>query len=129
MQVKRKSESGVAMQKLHREEWKLGRTSSGIHGEKKSSRLLKVGRRLTDSSESESFEAMETKLKLNFSVEDESSVVLQQVKVKKMMIHNNSVVYRSFWYSENCNWLWMYYISVENSYNCSSSSVSKMIGE
>ena len=55
-QVKRKSEylykgSGVAMQKLPREEWKLGRTSSGIHGEKKLSRLLKVGKRLTDSSD------------------------------------------------------------------------------
>ena len=78
MQVKRKSESGVAMQKLHREEWKLGRTSSGIHGEKKSSRLLKVGRRSTDSSESESFEALGTKLKLKFSVEDESSVMTSE---------------------------------------------------
>ena len=70
-QVKRKSEysykgSGVAMQKLPREEQKSGRTSSGIHGEKKSSRLL----------ESESFEALETKPKLKFSVEDESSVMM-----------------------------------------------------
>ena len=71
MQVKRKSESGVAMRKLHREEWKSGTTSSGIHGEKKSSRLLKVGRRSTDSSELELFEALETKLKLKLSVEDE----------------------------------------------------------
>ena len=78
MQVKRKSELGVAMQKLHREEWKSGRTSSGIHGEKKSSRLLKVGRRLTYSSESESFEALETKPKLKFSVEDESSVTTSE---------------------------------------------------
>ena len=72
-QVKRKLEysykgSGVAMWKSSREERKSGRTSSGIHGEKKLSRLLKVGKRSTDSSESESFEALETKLKLKFSV-------------------------------------------------------------
>ena len=78
MQVKRKLESGVAMQKLPREEQKSGRTSSGIHGEKKLSRLLKVGKRSTDSSESESFEALETKLKLKFSVEDESSVTMSE---------------------------------------------------
>ena len=66
------------MQKLHREEQKLGRTSSEIHGEKKSSRLLKVGRRLTDSSESESFVALETKPKLKFSVEDDSSVMASE---------------------------------------------------
>ena len=64
------------MRKLPREEWKLGRTSSGIHGEKKSSRLLKVAKRSTDSSESESFEALETKPKLKFSVEDESSAMM-----------------------------------------------------
>ena len=80
-QVKRKSEysykgSGVAMRKLPREEQDLGRTSSGIHGEKKSSRLLKVGKRWTDSSESKSFEALEPKPKLKFSVEDESSVMM-----------------------------------------------------
>ena len=78
MQVKRKSESGVAMWKLHREEQKLGRTSSGIYGEKNSSRLLKVGRRSTDPSESESFEALETKPKLKFSVEHESSVMTSE---------------------------------------------------
>ena len=77
--MKRKSEYlykglGVAMRKLPREERKSGRTSSGIHGEKKSSRLLKVGKRWTDSSESKSFEALETKPKLKFSEEDESSV-------------------------------------------------------
>ena len=64
------------MQKLPREEQKLGRTSSGIHGEKKSSRLLKVAKRSTDSSESESFEALETKPKLKFSVVDESSAMM-----------------------------------------------------
>ena len=69
---------GVATQKLHMEERKLGRTSSRIHGEKKSSRLLKVGRRSTDSSESESFEALETKPKLKFSVEDETSVMTSE---------------------------------------------------
>ena len=36
MQVQRKLDLGVAMWKLCREEWKSGRTSSGIHGEKKS---------------------------------------------------------------------------------------------
>ena len=66
------------MWKLHREEWEWGRTSSGIHGEKKSSRLLKVARRLKDSSDSESFEALETKPKLKFSVEDESSVTTNE---------------------------------------------------
>ena len=35
---------------------------------------MKVGQKSTDLSESESFEALETKPKLNFSVEDESSV-------------------------------------------------------
>ena len=78
MQVRRKSELGVAMQKLPREECKSARTSSGNHGEKNSSRLLKVGKRSTDSSESESFETLETKLKLKFSVEDESSVTMSE---------------------------------------------------
>ena len=40
--------SAVAMWKLSSEEWKLARTSSGIHHEKKSSRLLKVGKRWID---------------------------------------------------------------------------------
>ena len=66
------------MQKLHKEEWKSGRTSPGIHGEKKSSRLLKVARRSKDSSDSESFEALETKPKLKFSVEDESSATTNE---------------------------------------------------
>ena len=54
------------MWKLHREEWKLGQTSPGIHGKKKFSRLLKVAGRL------------ETKPKLKFSVEDESSVMTNE---------------------------------------------------
>ena len=62
------------MHKLHMEERKSGRTLPGIHDEKKSSRLLKVARRLKYSSDSESFEALETELKIKFSVEDESSV-------------------------------------------------------
>ena len=64
------------MWKSSREEQKSGRTSSGIHHEKKSSRLLKVGKRLIDSSESESFEALENQLKWKCSVEDESSVMM-----------------------------------------------------
>ena len=63
------------MWKLSREEWKLGRTSSGIHHAKNPTRLLKVGKRLIDSSESESFEALENQPKWKFSVEDESSVM------------------------------------------------------
>ena len=77
-QVKKKSESGVAMQKLRMEELKSGRTSPGIHDEKKSSRLLKVARRLKDSSDSESFQALETELKIKLSVEDESSVMTNE---------------------------------------------------
>ena len=56
--------SAVAMQKLSGEEWKSARTSSGIHHEKKSSSLLKAGKRSIDSSDSESFEALENKPKL-----------------------------------------------------------------
>ena len=66
----------VAMQKLSSEEWKSARTSSGIHHEKKSSSLLKVGKRSIDSSNSKSFEALENKLKLKFTVEDDSSVTM-----------------------------------------------------
>ena len=73
-EAKRKSESGVAMQELHTEEQKSGRTLPGIPDEKKSSKLLKVARRSKDSSDSESFEALEMELKIKFSVEDESSV-------------------------------------------------------
>ena len=65
------------MWKLRSEEQKSGRTSPGIHGEKKSSRLLKVARRLKDSSDLESFEALETKPKLKFSAE--MNQVLQQM--------------------------------------------------
>ena len=39
---------------------------------------MKVGKKSTDSSESESFEALETKPKLKFSVEDESSVTTSE---------------------------------------------------
>ena len=79
-QVKRKLEfsykgSAVAMQKSSREEQKSARTLSGIHCEKKLSRLLKVGKRLIDSSDSKLFEALENKLKLKFTVEDDSSVM------------------------------------------------------
>ena len=73
-EVKRKSESGVGMRELCREEWKSGRTLPGIPDEKKSSRLLKIARRSKDSSDSESFEALETEPKIKISVEDESSV-------------------------------------------------------
>ena len=66
------------MRKLHMEEQKSGRTLPGIHDEKKSSRLLKVARRLKDSSDSESFEALETEPKIKFSVEDESSVMTNE---------------------------------------------------
>ena len=64
------------MQKLSSEEWKLARTSSGIHHEKKLSSLLKVGKRSIDSSNSKSFEALENKLKLKFTVENDSSVTM-----------------------------------------------------
>ena len=74
-EVKRKLESGVAMWELRREERKSGRTLPGIPDEKKSSRLLKVARMSKDSSDSESFEALETEPKIKFSVEDESSVM------------------------------------------------------
>ena len=66
------------MPKLCMEEWKSGRTLPGIHDEKKSSRLLKVARRSKDSSDSESFEALQTEPKIKFSVEDESSVMTNE---------------------------------------------------
>ena len=56
------------MQKLHLEEQKLGRTLQGIPDEKKSSRLLKITRRSKDSSDSESYEALETEPKIKFFV-------------------------------------------------------------
>ena len=79
-QVKRKLEFSykglaVAMWKLSREEQKLARPSSGIHCEKKSS-SLKVGKRSIDSSDPESFESLENKLKFKFTVEDDSSVMM-----------------------------------------------------
>ena len=58
------------------QEWKSARTSSGIHHEKKSSSLLKVGKRSIDSSDSKSFEALENKPKFKFAVEDNSSVMM-----------------------------------------------------
>ena len=64
------------MQKSSSEEQKLARTSSGIHHEKKSSSLLKVGKRSIDSSDSESFEALENQLKFKFTVEDDSTVMM-----------------------------------------------------
>ena len=66
------------MWKLCTEEGKSGRTLPGIHDEKKSSRLLKVAMRSKDSSDSESFEALETELKIKLSVEDESSVMTNE---------------------------------------------------
>ena len=63
------------MQELRREERKSGRTLPGIPDETKSSRQFKVARRLKDSSDLESFEALETEPKIKFSVEDESSVM------------------------------------------------------
>ena len=51
------------MRELHREEQESGRTLPGIPDEKKSSRLFKVARRSKDSSDSESFEALETEHK------------------------------------------------------------------
>ena len=65
----------VAMWKLSSEQWKLARTSFGIHCETKSSSLLKVGKRSIDSSDSKSFEALENKLQFKFTVEDDSSVM------------------------------------------------------
>ena len=62
------------MRELHREEQKSGRTLPGIPDEKKLSRLLNVARRSKDSSDLESFEALEMELKIEFSVEEESSV-------------------------------------------------------
>ena len=66
------------MEKLHTEEQKPGRTLPGIPDEKKSSRLVKVARRSKDSSDLESFQALETELKIKFSVEDESSVTANE---------------------------------------------------
>ena len=79
-EVKRKLESAVGMRELSREEQVSGRTLSRIADEKKSSRLLKVARMSKDSSDSESFEALETQPKIKFSVEDESSESEAKIK-------------------------------------------------
>ena len=71
-EVKRKLELAVGMRELHREQQVSGRTLPGIADEKKSSILFKVARRSKDSSDSESFEALEMEPKIKFSVEDES---------------------------------------------------------
>ena len=68
--------SAVAMQKSSSKEQKSARTSSGIHHEKKSSSLLKVGKRLIDSSDFKSFEVLENTLKFKFTVEDDSRVTM-----------------------------------------------------
>ena len=60
------------------EEQKSGTTLPGIPDEKKTSRPLKVARRSKDSSDSESFEALEMEPKIKFSVEDESSVTTNE---------------------------------------------------
>ena len=79
-EIKRKSESAVGMQELRREEQESGRTLPGIADEKKSSRLFKVARRSKDSSDLESFEALEMELKIKFSVEDESLETEPKIK-------------------------------------------------
>ena len=71
-EVKRKLESAVGTREWSREEQVSGRTLSGIAEEKKSLRLFKVARRSKASSDSESFEGLETAPKIKFSVEDES---------------------------------------------------------
>ena len=68
------------MRELSREEQVSGRTLSGIAEEKKSLRLLKVARRSQASSDSESFEALETGPKMKFSVEDESLELEPKIK-------------------------------------------------
>ena len=68
------------MRELSREEQVCGRTLSQIAEEKKSLRLLKVARRSKASSDSESFEALETGPKMKFSVEDES--LESELKIK-----------------------------------------------
>ena len=60
------------MWELRREEQVSGRTLPGIADEKKSSRLFKVARRSKDSSDLESFEALEMEPKIKFSVKDKS---------------------------------------------------------
>ena len=61
------------MRELRQEEEESGRRSPVSSDEKKLSRVFKVARKSKDSSDSESFEALETEPKRKFSVEDESS--------------------------------------------------------
>ena len=78
------------MRKLRREEQVSGRTLPGIADEKKSSRLFKVARRSKDSSDSESFEALEMEPKIKFSVEDES--LEMEPKIKSSVESESSVI-------------------------------------
>ena len=89
-EVKRKLESAVCMWELCREQQVSGRTLPGIADEKKSSRLFKVARRSKDSSDSESFEALEMELKIKFSVEDES--LEMELKIKFSVEDESSVM-------------------------------------
>ena len=68
------------MRELRQEEEVSGRTLTVISDEKKSSRVFKVARKSKDSSDSESFEALETEPKIKFSVEDESSEMEWKIK-------------------------------------------------
>ena len=68
------------MWEMRREQQVSGRTLPGIADEKKSSRLFKVARTSKDSSDSESFEALETEPKITFSVEDESLETEPKIK-------------------------------------------------
>ena len=73
-----------------REEQVSGRTLPGIADEKKSSRLFKVARRLKDLSDSESFEALETELKIKFSIEDDS--LEMELKIEFSVESESSVI-------------------------------------
>ena len=83
------------MRKLGMEEQKLDRTLPGICDEKKSSRLLKVGRRSKDLSDSESFQALETEPQIKFSVEDESSVTFSVEDESSVMTNEGEESYES----------------------------------
>ena len=78
------------MQELCREEQVSGKTLPGIAVEQKSSRLLKVARSLKDSSDSESFEALEMEPKIKLSVEDES--LETEPKIKSSVERESSVI-------------------------------------
>ena len=85
-EVKRKSD----MRELRREEQVSGRTLPGIADEKKLSRMFKVARRSKDSSDSESFEALEPEPKIKFSVEDES--LETELKIESSVESASSVI-------------------------------------